>query len=156
MDNNCKRLILDRSKTNIYYIKRSSMYWRYDLTAIHFFITVDNINQILEDNKFVVIIGILNVNIDRNDYWVWKAISVADVDIVIAEYNSLFGIERDIVVQYESDFNRIKAHYSSLCFGSLYMRYMVNGNLNATLLLEVIRLVIICILICWVIYNQYV
>lgn len=39
-------------------------------------------------------------------------------NILILEYNSLFGVERAIAVPYREDFNRTKAHYSNLFFGA--------------------------------------
>lgn len=118
MHDNWHGLVIDGSKYNIDYIKKDPMYWRYDLTAVHSFITVENINQIFSDNDFIGRIGILSVDIDGNDYWVWQAIKVVDADIVIIEYNSLFGSERAITVPYKSDFNRMDAHYSGLYFGA--------------------------------------
>ena len=118
MNNNWKGLIIDGSKANIDYIKNSSIYWKYELTAVNSFITTENINQILKSNGFDGKIGLLSVDIDGNDYWVWKAITVTDADIVVAEYNSLFGDKRSITVPYKPDFFRGSAHYSYLYFGA--------------------------------------
>ena len=38
--------------------------------------------------------------------------------IIIMEYNSVFGAERAITVPYRKDFDRTKAHYSTLFFGA--------------------------------------
>lgn len=117
MHNNWKGLVLDGSKTNIDYIKSSKTFWWYDLKAAHSFITTENINQILDANGFGGKVGLLSIDIDGNDYWVWQAITVTDADIVVVEYNSLFGVERAITVPYQSDFSRSVAHYSHLYFG---------------------------------------
>lgn len=119
--NNWKGLIIDGSLTHIEFIKNSSIYWRHDLTAVNSFITAENINQILEENGFGGKIGLLSVDIDGNDYWVWQAIHVTEADIVVAEYNSLFGADRSIVVPYKSNFVRSDAHYSYLYFGASLM-----------------------------------
>ena len=118
MNNNWCGLIIDGSDSNITYIKQDSMYWRYDLNAIKSFITIENINQTLEDNNFNGRIGILSIDIDGNDYWIWKAITVTEADVVIIEYNSLFGINRPITVPYRADFVRNTIHYSNLYFGA--------------------------------------
>ncbi|UFH55971.1 hypothetical protein [Spirosoma sp. KNUC1025] len=118
MFNNWRGLVIDGSESNITYIKNDPLYWRHDLTAVNSFITVENINQILADNGFSGRIGVLSIDIDGNDYWVWQAITVAEADIVIIEYNSLFGPDRSITVPYKADFNRIMAHYSGLYFGA--------------------------------------
>ncbi|GAB3793499.1 hypothetical protein GCM10028819_05250 [Spirosoma humi] len=118
MHDNWQGLVIDGSSENIDYIKKDPIYWKFDLTAINSFITTENINQLLQDNGFDGKIGILSIDIDGNDYWVWKAISVCDPDIVIIEYNSLFGIDRSITVPYEPSFYRLSAHYSGLYFGA--------------------------------------
>ncbi|GAB4007701.1 hypothetical protein GCM10028808_12050 [Spirosoma migulaei] len=118
MHDNWQGLIIDGSKANIDYIKKTPIFWRYDLTPVNSFITVENINQILEANCFDGKIGLLSIDIDGNDYWIWQAITVSDADIVVIEYNSLFGIERAITVPYIPDFFRGTAHYSCLYFGA--------------------------------------
>ncbi len=118
MNNNWKGMIIDGSSTFIDYIKNSSFYWRYSLKAIASFITAENINQLLVNNGISGQIGLLSIDIDGNDYWVWKAITVVDADIVVIEYNSLFGSERTITVPYKPDFMREEAHYSYLYFGA--------------------------------------
>ena len=118
MNNNWKGLIIDGSSTFIEHIKHSSFYWRYSLKAITSFITAENINQLLADNGISGQIGLLSIDIDGNDYWVWKAITVVEADIVVIEYNSLFGSERSITVPYQPDFMREQAHYSYLYFGA--------------------------------------
>lgn len=118
MHDNWRGLVIDGSQEHINFIKSSPYFWRYDITAVQSFITADNINQILADNGFAGKIGLLSIDIDGNDYWVWQAITVTDADIVIAEYNSLFGAERAITVPYDPNFIRSQAHYSHLYFGS--------------------------------------
>ncbi|UHG89557.1 hypothetical protein [Spirosoma oryzicola] len=118
MNNNWRGLILDGSPAHIEYIKNRSFFWQYDLTAIASFITAENINQLLAENGVSGQIGLLSIDIDGNDYWVWKAIKAVEADIVIAEYNSLFGAERAITVPYKADFVRTGEHYSNLYFGA--------------------------------------
>lgn len=118
LHNNWRGLVIDGSADHIAYVKNDPIYWRHDLTAVHSFITAENINQILSDNGFAGRIGLLSVDIDGNDYWVWQAITAAEADIVVAEYNSLLGAERAITVPYKPDFSRMTAHYSGLYFGA--------------------------------------
>jgi hypothetical protein len=118
MNNNWGGLVLDGGGRNIAYIQNSEVYWRYDLQAKVNFITKENINDIIAAEKITGEIGLLSVDIDGADYWVWQNISVIEPDIVIVEYNSLFGPERTITVPYRPDFDRIKYHYSALVFGA--------------------------------------
>ena len=118
MNNNWSGLVIDGSYSNICNIKSSYYYWMYDLKAVHSFIDVDNINDTLLDNGFKGDIGILSIDIDGNDYWVWKAISAVSPCIVICEFNSIFGDHHSVTVPYNPSFQRTKEHYSNLYFGA--------------------------------------
>lgn len=54
------------------------------------FITKDNINELIAINGIVGNIDLLSVDIDGNDYYVWKAIRVVSPRVVIIEYNAKF------------------------------------------------------------------
>ncbi len=118
VNNNWKGLILDGSQEFIEYIKRDPIYWRYNLKAENLFITKDNINNILANNGIQGDIGLLSVDIDGNDYWVWDAINVIQPRIVICEYNSIFGPKLKVTTPYREDFVREKYHYSYLVYGA--------------------------------------
>ena len=115
---NWRGLIIDGSSSNIKSIKQSSIYWRYDLKAVHAFITRDNINQIIADNGYSGSVGLLSIDIDGNDYWVWEAMHLIAPEIVIVEYNSLFGPFEKITVPYREDFYRNKEHGSNMYYGA--------------------------------------
>lgn len=117
-NNNWEGLIMDGSSENIEYIKKDPVYWKHSLTAIATFITKENINQTIKDAGFSGEIGLLHIDIDGNDYWIWEAINCIQPDIVIVEYNSVFGIDRPITVPYQADFVRSNAHYSNLYAGT--------------------------------------
>lgn len=55
----------------------------------HSFITRDNINGLI-DTYFNGEIDLLSVDIDGNDYYVWKNITCINPRVVIAEYNAKF------------------------------------------------------------------
>ncbi|GAB2520392.1 hypothetical protein [Spirosoma aerophilum] len=118
MYKNWQGLVIDGSEANVNIIKKDPFFWQYDLTAVSSFITAENINDLLLKNGFSGKIGLLSIDIDGNDYWVWKAITVTEPDIVVVEYNSLFGIDRAITIPYKSDFYRGNEHYSNLYFGA--------------------------------------
>lgn len=116
--NNWSGVVIDGSEKSIRYIKSDDIYYQHDLHAIKAFITTDNINELISSGGLKGEIGLLSVDIDGNDYWIWKAIHVVDPVIVVAEYNSVFGIERAVTVPYQPDFVREKSHYSHLYFGA--------------------------------------
>lgn len=118
MNDNWAGLVIDGSPENIASIKSDDIYWRYNLKAEAAFITKDNINDLIRRNGISGEIGLLSVDIDGNDYWVWEAIDAVTPSIVVAEYNSRFGPERAVTVPYDPVFNRKAAHYSSIYYGA--------------------------------------
>ena len=116
--NNWKGLIIDGSRDNMEMVRQSDLYWRHELCAVDAFITRENINSLFADHGFTGEIGLLSIDIDGNDYWVWEEISCVNPAIVVAEYNSYFGAERAITVPYNPAFYRTSAHHSNLYFGA--------------------------------------
>jgi hypothetical protein len=116
---NWSGVIFDSNKDNINQIKKHYYYWRHDLNAVHAFINVKNINDLISKNiKKNNNVSVLSIDIDGNDYWVWKSLKAIDPDIVIIEYNYRFGKKDAVTVPYMSNFNRFNAHYSSLYYGA--------------------------------------
>lgn len=115
---NWRGLILDGSQEHINNIQKEELYWRHDLQAKRAFIDKDNINQLIEGAGFSGDIGLLSVDIDGNDYWVWKAIDVVNPMIVVCEYNAILGDLHQLTVPYKKDFQRSKVHHSLLYFGA--------------------------------------
>ncbi len=118
VNRNWSGLILDGSADHIATIRRAPIYWRHNLKAVNAFITRENINNLLRDAGLDGEIGLLSVDIDGVDYWVWEAITAVSPAIVIAEYNSLFGPERAVTVPYDAAFQRSVAHHSNLYYGA--------------------------------------
>ncbi|MBC7888323.1 MAG: hypothetical protein H7Z13_10585 [Ferruginibacter sp.] len=118
MNDNWSGLIMDGSAQHMQSVRNENIYWKYDLTALDKFVTKENINSILTENKITGEVGLLHIDIDGNDYWIWKEISVIDPIIVIVEYNSLFGFDHPWTIAYDPGFIRTKAHYSNLLYGT--------------------------------------
>jgi hypothetical protein len=120
VNNNWSGLVMDGDTSNIEQIRSMPLYWRHDIEAKAAFITAENINSLIQESGIHGDIGLLSIDIDGNDYWVWKAISEETISprIVIVEYNSLFGRERAVTIPYTPDFQRSKAHYSNLYYGT--------------------------------------
>lgn len=111
-------MVIDSGVENIDAIKSSDLYWKADLIALDAFVSAGNINELLAANEFEGEIGVLSIDIDGNDYWVWEALQVATPRIVICEYNSLFGSDKAITIPYDPNFDRTSAHPSNLYFGA--------------------------------------
>ncbi len=118
MNDNWSGLVMDGSEANVAQIVDSEYFWKYDLKAKAVFIDRSNVNELIASAGMEREVGILHIDIDGNDYWIWKEIEVISPIVVILEYNSVFGLERAITVPYRADFDRTKAHHSNLYFGA--------------------------------------
>ena len=118
LNDNWRGLILDGSAESMSGVRASELYWRHELVVVDAFITRENINQLIGSAGFRGPIGILSIDIDGNDYWVWEALDVVDAAIVIVEYNSVFGSQRAVTVPYDPAFRRAAAHPSHLFWGA--------------------------------------
>ena len=118
INNNWSGLVIDGGLEEIAYIKNDPIYWQYNLKAVNSFITKNNINQIFLENGIQGEIGLLSVDIDGNDYWVWQAIDCINPAIVVSEYNFRFGATKAVTVPYDAGFVRTKAHYSNIYYGA--------------------------------------
>jgi hypothetical protein len=116
-NNQWRGLVIDGSAENIDYIRRDPIYWATNLKAECAFVAKDNINELLSSNGIVGDIGLLSVDIDGNDYWVWQAIDTISPRIVICEYNSQFGPTAEVTTPYDAAFVRDTAHFSKIYYG---------------------------------------
>lgn len=63
-------------------------------------ITAENINELIKESGLQGEIGLLSIDIDGNDYWIWKALDVVQPQVVIIETHNEFGLN-DIIVPYD-------------------------------------------------------
>lgn len=70
-----------------------------NIQFIHSVVTVDNIDQLIRQAGMEGKIGLLSIDIDGNDYWIWKAIEQLQPRIVVIEAKVEFGF-RDVIVPY--------------------------------------------------------
>lgn len=75
-------------------------------TAVCAWITPESVNALLEQHGYAGEVDLLSVDIDGNDYWVWKAITVCTPRVLMLEYNSMFGPEKAVSVPYDPKFSR--------------------------------------------------
>lgn len=66
-------------------------------------ITAENINEIVSSAGFNGDIDVMSIDIDGNDYWIWKALQIVQPRVVIIETHVEFGLN-DIVVPYDPNY----------------------------------------------------
>ena len=118
VNDNWSGLVLDGNEVNVRAIRRSELYWRYNLKAVPAFITRENINDLLSEQGVTGEIGLLSIDVDGVDYWIWEAVNVVAASLVIVEYNARFGPGRAVTVPYDPRFVRGQAHYSAIYYGA--------------------------------------
>ncbi len=119
VNNRWQGFVMDGNEENINTLRNSEIYWRYRLNAICSFITQENIHDLLIKSSFEKI-ELLHIDLDGNDYWILNQLNLGllDPDILILEYNAIFGSEREITIPYDPNFYRFNAHFSGKYFGA--------------------------------------
>ncbi|MFH1762436.1 MAG: hypothetical protein ABIA63_15160 [bacterium] len=65
------------------------------------FVSAENINSLFKKYNVPKEFDLLSIDIDNNDYWIWKSLSEYSPRVVIIEYNSLFPATEAKVIKYE-------------------------------------------------------
>jgi hypothetical protein len=81
------------------------------LTLFDDLVTAENINALLTRAGLTGEIDVLCIDIDSNDYWVWKAIDVVRPRVVAIEYNATFRPPLSITVPYDPNFRWDGSNY---------------------------------------------
>lgn len=118
MDKNWDAHLIDSDQKAIDNIKKQRIFWRYNINVNKLEIDKNNINLISSKFKIPKKLGLLSLDIDGIDYWVLKNLKNFSPEIIVCEYNSLFGEKKELTVPYKKNFNRTKEHYSNLYFGA--------------------------------------
>lgn len=125
---NWEGLIIDSEPSHLRFLEGSELRWRHTIEARQEFVTRDNLPQILEDAGVGTDFGLLSIDLDGNDYWVWEGLTSFRPLMVVIEYNSLFGPMATVSVPYDPDFSRAAAHPSYLYWGASLAAFVHLGS----------------------------
>jgi hypothetical protein len=67
-------------------------------------ITAENVEATVARQGFGGSIDLLSLDLDGNDYWIWKALDCVVPRVVVIEFNAACGPERSLTVAYQPDF----------------------------------------------------
>jgi hypothetical protein len=67
------------------------------------FVTAENINALFEKHSVPEVFDLLSIDIDGNDYWVWKALDRFRPRVVVMEYNIYFRLDDPRTVPYDPE-----------------------------------------------------
>lgn len=106
------------------------------------FITPENVNDIFKKYNIPLYFDLLSIDIDGNDYWVWKAINYRP-RVLIIEFNPLISANKAKTIKYQADFMWNKTNYygaSLLALKELSfkkgMKLIYNNGFNAIFVLN--------------------
>lgn len=83
------------------------------------FVTAENIEELFRKYDVPSEFDLLSIDIDGNDYWVWKAITHYRSRVVIIEYNANKGPDVSVTVPYAADFAWDKTDYQGASLRAL-------------------------------------
>lgn len=118
---NWSGIVIECNTDFVNYIKKQKYYWQRDLKVINQFVTKENINSLL-NNINNDEISLLSIDIDGNDYWIWKEIKIKP-DIVIVEFNADFGAEASVTIPYDKDFSRDLIGINKIYYGASLLAF---------------------------------
>ena len=77
---------------------------RAQVEVLNGFVTAENVQDLLAHHGFSGKFDLLTIDVDGNDYWIWRALDSICPRVIVVEYNASFGLERSVTVPYRPDF----------------------------------------------------
>jgi hypothetical protein len=111
-------LLVEADSQAVNRLRTDAAWWRYSIDVRNERVTAENINRIIGSSGLSGDIGILSIDVDGVDYWIWRAISIVRPCIVVCEYNAVFGASRALTVPYDPGFERFAKHHSGIYAGA--------------------------------------
>jgi hypothetical protein len=71
---------------------------------VHAWITAENVDALVASHGFAGPIDLLSIDVDGNDYWIWKALTCVTPRVVVLEFNAALGPRESLTISYQPDF----------------------------------------------------
>lgn len=110
-------VVIDGNRCWLDQLRRRPIVWRNGLAVVHAFLTRETIDSVFLDAGVEGDLGLLSIDVDGVDWFLWDALSVASPRIVVCEYNALFGPEAAVTIPYRPDFDAWRAHPTAQYYG---------------------------------------
>ncbi len=82
-------------------------------------VTPENINQLCKAYNIDADLDLISIDIDGNDYWVWKALTEIKPRVVIIEFNHNFWNNEIQTIEYDKNFNHDLTDYYGATYNAL-------------------------------------
>ena len=83
------------------------------------FVTSENVNGLFAKYRVPRAFDLLSIDVDGNDYWIWKAIRGYRPRVVVIEYNIFFGPSVRKTIPHSADFRWDKTTYHGASLAAL-------------------------------------
>jgi hypothetical protein len=93
--------------------------WVSPPTLVPAWITAENVNELVSSQGMSGPIDLLSLDIDGNDYWVWKVLDCIKPRVVVLEFNAACGPERSMAMSYSPEYRIDPAQDLPRCGASL-------------------------------------
>jgi hypothetical protein len=84
------------------------------------FVTAENVNALFAKYRVPSDLDLLSIDVDGNDYWIWKAIDGYHPRVVVIEYNIFFGPSVCKTIPYNAEFHWDKTPYHGASLAALH------------------------------------
>ena len=84
------------------------------------FVSAENVNELFAKYEVPREPDLLSIDVDGNDYWIWKAIDRYQPRVVIVEYNVFFGLNVSKTIGYNPDHVWDETHYHSASIAAFH------------------------------------
>jgi hypothetical protein len=116
---NASAVLVDGRKDLVHNVNCSSLKWKTHIFAFEEWVTSKNVNEIIRSAKNKIgSIDIFSIDLDGNDYWIVEAADLNEMQVIVVEYNPLFGSDFAVSVPSDDFFNRTTKHHSCLYYGA--------------------------------------
>lgn len=70
----------------------------------HAWITAENVNQLVKDSGLRGPVDLLSLDMDGNDYWIWKALEIVEPTVVVCETHNTIPPDLALTIPYNPTF----------------------------------------------------
>jgi hypothetical protein len=78
--------------------------WVSPPTFVDAWVTAENVDALITSRGFAGPVDLLSLDVDGNDYWIWKALTCIAPRVVVLEFNAACGPEQSLTISYQPDF----------------------------------------------------
>jgi hypothetical protein len=115
---NCARLVLEDGWRGLFiegnpaeFVKLDERFRPLGVTCVQTYVTSANIEQVFAEAGVPAEPDLLSIDIDGNDYWVWKAVENYRPRAVVLEYNGTYPVTRKWVMKEDPDYRWNRTNY---------------------------------------------